>query len=367
MLKMNKHIQEMKTVSYSNLNVYRHDMDILDCSMGTSPYENAFSSLEALAEVLGRLTMSDFLEYPHGSPLVTKKLLAFWNLTPTDPVKVFLGGGSMELLSMASRLFLGQGKTALGYAPQFSEFENEVKRIGGRFESVSMLREKDFVFDVSLIISKIRKEHHLIYIDNPNNPTGKIIRLADIEALVDKAKSLGICCIIDEAYGDFMEKENSAIQLLKKYDNLVVLRSFSKGLGLAGLRAGYLMTSSAIALQLDKLSNPFSFNVVANQLCIYTLENMAFLQRNKRIIKAMNKALLSNNLSFRILQTTMTTPIVCLYHDDPKVNFAQVLYRKGIKVVPGDAFNGLGQNYVRMRLPRTFSELGRIIELLKAL
>ena len=88
---------------------------------------------------------------------------------------------------------------------------------------------------------------NVIYLDNPNNPTGKIIPLEEIEEVVKKAAELDIAVIVDEVYGDFMSKENSSISLINQYDNLLIVRSFSKGFGLAGLRIGYVILPKSFA------------------------------------------------------------------------------------------------------------------------
>ena len=83
---------------------------------------------------------------------------------------------------------------------------------------------------------------NLIYIDTPNNPTGQILDKKDAIKLLEYTRNLGIGVIIDEAYGDYLSKEHSCIDLVDKYENLIVIRTFSKGLGLAGIRAGYIIS-----------------------------------------------------------------------------------------------------------------------------
>ncbi len=110
---------------------------------------------------------------------------------------------------------------------------------GATYDYVLLKKEDNFKFNEKEFIEKINPEYKVIYIDNPNNPTGQIIPLSSIENIVKEAAKYDIAVMVDEAYGEYMPKENSAVKLLNNYDNVIALKTFSKGFGLAGLRAGY--------------------------------------------------------------------------------------------------------------------------------
>ena len=113
--------------------------------------------------------------------------------------------------------------------------------------------------------------------DNPNNPTGQCIPLEQIEYIVREAAKDNICVLVDEAYGEYMRSENSAITLIKTYDNLIVLRTFSKGFGLAGLRLGYLVARPEIIEEMKKLTSPYDGNTLARRICAQVLKEADFL------------------------------------------------------------------------------------------
>jgi len=150
---------------------------------------------------------------------------------------VFIGAGSMGCLEKINKALMREGVTVLGYLPQFTEYISEVEALGGVYDSIMLDESDGFRFNSEKLLSKLSKEHILVYIDNPNNPTGQVIPIDEIRLIVERAMRLDVVVIVDEAYGDFMDDENSALTL--NYPNLIVIRSFSKGFGLAGLRVGY--------------------------------------------------------------------------------------------------------------------------------
>ena len=95
------------------------------------------------------------------------------------------------------------------------------------------------------------------YVDRPNNPTGQTMPLGDVERLCRAAAAAGAFCVVDEAYGDFLPREESAMTLMDRYDNLIIIRTFSKGFGLANLRAGYLVLPPKLTAMLRQCSNPY--------------------------------------------------------------------------------------------------------------
>ena len=134
----------------------------------------------------------------------------------------------MERLEKINKFVIREGSKVLGYALQFSEYITEVRVMGGFYEYMSLKKEEDFEFNYDEFIEKINDSYTLVYIDNPNNPTGQVISLDVIEEVTKKALEEEVIVVVDEAYGDFMDIKNSAVNL--EYPNLIVVRSFSKGL-----------------------------------------------------------------------------------------------------------------------------------------
>lgn len=170
--------------------------------------------------------------------------------------------------------------------------------------------------------------------------------------ILDKAREVGACVISDEAYGDYLAPEDSAITLVNEYDNLIVMRSFSKGTGLAGMRAAYVAASPEIIAQIDKVSNPYCINGIGRRLAVAALEDTAFVEESRRRIAAAKQALRSCTGGALSMAATLDSCSICLLtHKDKNCDLAKLFASYGVKVVSGSDFEGLGTNSVRLRLP----------------
>jgi histidinol-phosphate aminotransferase len=167
--------------------------------------------------------------------------------------------------------------------------------------------------------------------------------------------------IADEAYADFMEESQSAATLLPEYENLIVLRTFSKGLGLAGLRAGYLLACEAICGNLVRISNPYKVSQPARRAAAAALTQADFV-RNCRAAVARSKAELRRALGRKLLMahTLDTCPICLLSHVDDETDLEKEFLERGVLTYSGVSFDGLGKNSVRLRVPRE-EECGRVL------
>ena len=175
--------------------------------------------------------------------------------------------------------------------------------------------------------------------------------------ILDKAKEVGACVISDEAYGDYLAPEDSAITLVNEYDNLIVMRSFSKGTGLAGMRAAYVAASPEIITQIDKVSNPYCINGIGRRLAIAALEDVDFIERNRCKLSAVKRRLRTLMGNYLQMAQTLDSCSICLLtFRDPQYDLAKLFASQGVKVVAGTDFEGLGKNSVRLRLPREEDE-----------
>ena len=123
-------------------------------------------------------------------------------------------------------------------ASQFPDYVRAARTRGAKYKGV-VLTPPELKMSAAKLLEHLNQDTEVVYIDNPNNPTGQVLPLADLETIVAQAQRQNTAVIVDEAYGDFVANENSAINLVTRYPNLAVARSFSKGWGLAGLRVGY--------------------------------------------------------------------------------------------------------------------------------
>ncbi|USG99756.1 histidinol-phosphate aminotransferase family protein [Thermococcus argininiproducens] len=317
----------------------------LDCALGHNPFGCSPRVLEGIT----RVNPQDIYLYPSGEERLKESIAEYWgNLSKEE---IFLGAGSMGCLQMINKL-LTKGSVVLGYAPQFLPYINDAIANGAVYEYVPLKEEDEFSIDVNEIINNITKKTTFIYVDNPHNPTGQVLSLKDIKDIVEEAEKKGALVIVDEAFGDFMPKKNSAISL--ENENIIVTRSFSKGFGLAGLRIGYCIARGEIRRTLTKIHLPFSTTMLSIKAAVLALEDKDFLKTVIEGVKS-NKARLIKFLKkeFCIAKTHKATPIfLCGRESDTYSYFLE----RGIVTVPGGEFINLDNSYIRIRVPSDVEE-----------
>lgn len=320
----------------------------IDCGDGV----NVHTVSEKARQALQHLDHSLAQNYPH-TVVMKESIQRYWqDIVPLAPERIFLGEGSQSLLYDVCRLFLEPGDRVTGIGPCYAEFASDVGMWGAEYDFVPLRPENRFRFDPEEMLAHIGQQHKLVYIDSPNNPTGQAIPLADIRRVVALAAQLSIPVIIDEAYGDYLPREESAIGLTDTFENLVVLRSFSKAHGLAGIRAGYGILPPQLIVPLDNITHPYICSCPARAVAQAALEDEGFLDHTRQVTAQLKAPFLTEQWDTLTLSYTRPeTPIFLLTHPDPAVDLKARFDPFHIKVVSGRSFVGLGQNSVRLRVP----------------
>lgn len=185
--------------------------------------------------------------------------------------ELIVSNGSDEILDLVAKVFVGRGE-AIVVDPTFEMYKFYVGIVGGSVRSV--LTDKDFEIYADQILSAVSDRTSAIFICSPNNPTGRQYQREEVLKVVEEFKGL---VVLDEAYVDFAPY--SLTREATKYQNLLVLRTFSKAFGLAGLRIGYGVGNSDLIEWLRSAQSPFSVNAVAQEACRLVI-------KNKRIYEA---------------------------------------------------------------------------------
>lgn len=186
--------------------------------------------------------------------------------------EVVVGNGSSEMIELLMKTYIEKGDKILGFEKSFSMY----RVFSNIYEGDYITVDNDYVMDMDALIKKANEiGPKMIIICNPNNPTGYLIQKTDIERLLRVYKGL---VVIDEAYIEFCE--GSMLNRLPMYDNLVILRTFSKAWGLAGARVGYLISSAKIVSEIKKVKAPYSLNSLSQQAALYALENKSWMTGN---------------------------------------------------------------------------------------
>ncbi|MBD3264906.1 MAG: histidinol-phosphate transaminase [Candidatus Omnitrophica bacterium] len=197
--------------------------------------------------------------------------------------QIVFGNGSDEIITLSLRAFIEAGDQVLVAYPTFLIYEIQARISGAGVVRVSL---EDFGYSLRNMKKKICKNTKIIFIANPDNPSGTYVNHKELESFLLSIPA-GILVYLDEAYFEFAPPDfPRSLDLLKKRGNLIVSRTFSKAYGLAGCRLGYAITTPAIARVLNKVREPFNVNRFAQAAALEALKNRKFL---KKVIKHTEK------------------------------------------------------------------------------
>lgn len=325
--------------------------DFLDCALG----KNSFGTSEKVLEFAREYNWSGLQDAPDTSYRDLKQAICrFWcDWADLKPDNIKIANGSMVVLSRLNKVFLDPGTKVLGYVPQFSEYMCEVMRLGGIYEAVLLNPKERYRFNLEKLLSKLSQDYAIVYVDNPINPTGHFISLDDVEVLIKEAEKHDVLAILDEAYGDYIEEEHSAVNLIHKYKNLVITRTFTKGYGIGKIRVGYAVIPAEIGRYYDKIDLPFSVSEMGAALCVVALQDHDFIIRLRQMV-TFEKAKIVKGLAERgylISETHESVPIFIAGHQDEGFDLRDHMLNKGIYALSGTSFENLGINYVRINTP----------------
>jgi histidinol-phosphate aminotransferase len=209
-----------------------------------------------LRDIAVRLDELGVNDYPDTSYLNLRVALSKYVNVPVDWITVT--NGSDEGLDLLVKTFIDVGSKAVVSAPTYSFYKTVVQTVGG--DIVSVPRLNDFSDDVESLLKAIEREDtRIVFLCSPNNPTGNSSKREDVIRLLEEATDVAV--VVDEAYSEFSGK--TLIDLTDRYDNLIVLRTFSKAFALAGARVGYTVASKSTIDLINKVRPPNSLNVIS--------------------------------------------------------------------------------------------------------
>jgi len=330
----------------------------IDCSEGKNPY----GCSKDVLPILNQITTNDISEYPHNNTL-KEEIAKYWNIKAEN---VALYDGSIGGLCAVNVLFRTTKPKLLTFVPHFPDFSNYSKILGYEHKKIPLKQENNYKYDIDEMINNIDDDVNLIYIDTPNNPTGQVLEKSDAIRLIEYAEQRGIGVVIDEAYGDYVANEDSCVDLVNKYSNLLVIRTFSKGFGLAGLRAGYVISNEKICSYLEKTSCPYNISMVSRKLALGAIKDVKFIESCREKIER-NKKELSKAIEGKLkMADTYKSTSISLLYTDKDVDLCRKFAECGIKVYSGTSFETLGRNSIRLNLPCE-EKMGELLDMIKNL
>ncbi len=243
-----------------------------------------------------------------------------------DAEYIVASSGSDQLIDYVLRLFVGPGDEVINCIPTFDVFRFRTEICGGTL--VEVLRDESFGVDLGAVKTAITKKTKMIILATPNNPTGTITPQKDILELAD----MGLPLLVDEAYVEFSGE--TVTQLVTQYDNMMVLRTFSKWAGLAGLRMGYGIFSPKIASYLMTIKLPYSVNVAALVAVRESLNDLDYLQNNVRAIVVERERLAAELKKLKFLKPfpSQANFVFCSVLNGSASKIQQELEKRGILI-----------------------------------
>jgi histidinol-phosphate aminotransferase len=219
--------------------------------------------------------------YPDGSAFYLKSKLSAMLHLPQE--QIIIGNGSNELIELVIRTFLMPGEQVVQAFPTFLVYEKVVAGAGGKIVSIPL---RDFKLDLEAIAGAVNPETKIVFLNNPNNPTGSAISHEDMEAFL-KGIPRHVIVVLDEAYIDFVSDPGVArgLDLLGRHTWVVALRTFSKLYGLAGLRIGYGFGSEKVIDYMNRVRQPFNVNTLAQAAATAALDDSEFVSRTLDTVK----------------------------------------------------------------------------------
>jgi histidinol-phosphate aminotransferase len=253
------------------------ERDILKMASNENPLGPSPAALAAIRGALGDLNY-----YPDGSGYDLKRELAA--RMPVDPSNIVLGNGSNDVLELVARAFLRAGESAAYSQHAFMVYPLVVQAIGAKGIEVPA---REYGNDLGALARAVRDDTRMVFVANPNNPTGTFSPWDDVEAFVASVPAR-VLVVLDEAYGEYLPDElaSPTASWLARFPNLVISRTLSKAYGLAGLRVGYGLAHPEVAEIVNRVRQPFNVNHLALVAARAALGDVEFIARSR----AMNTA-----------------------------------------------------------------------------
>ncbi|MGM0481191.1 MAG: histidinol-phosphate transaminase [Pseudomonadota bacterium] len=219
--------------------------------------------------------LDDLIRYPDANGFYLKSKLA--ELHQVQPQQITLGNGSNDVLEILARTFVSAEHEVIFSQHAFVVYPLVTQAIGAKGVAVPAL---NYGHDLNAMAAAVNDKTKMIFVANPNNPTGTFLATEEIKAFLDKVPS-HVLVVLDEAYSEYVPEAERApsVDWLQQYPNLVVSRTFSKAYGLAGLRAGYAVSSTAIADLMNRIRQPFNVNALSLKAAEVVLDDHDYLQK----------------------------------------------------------------------------------------
>jgi histidinol-phosphate aminotransferase len=218
----------------------------------------------------------DLARYPDSNGFELKNILAKKFSVPFEWIT--LGNGSNDILELTTRAVAHEGDEIVFSKHAFAVYPLATQAVGAK--AVEVPATSDLGHDLPAMLKAINAKTRLVFVANPNNPTGSFLTAKAIEQFIEQVPS-HVVVVVDEAYNEFLtpEQQYNAVDWVRRFPNVIVSRSFSKAYGLAGLRIGYGIAQNNLTDLLNRIRQPFNVNSLAQAAAIAALGDHEFLKK----------------------------------------------------------------------------------------
>ncbi len=300
------------------------ETDIVKLASNENPLGASPKAIAAIHTALGDLAM-----YPDGGGFALKAAIS--KKYAVSPEQVILGNGSNDILELAARTFMRAGDSAVYSQHAFAVYPLATQAVGAHGIEVAA---KNFGNDLDAMLAAIRADTKMIFLANPNNPTGTFIPGPALCAFVKKVPQ-NVLVVLDEAYGEYLKDSDAydSAPWLAEFPNIVVSHTLSKAYGLAGLRMGFGLAHPQLIDLMNRVRQPFNVNHLAMVAAVAALGDDAFIAESRRVNDA-GLSLLKIEFAKRDLETIPAFGNFITFKVESTKRVFEALLRQGVIVRP---------------------------------
>ncbi|MEM2081312.1 MAG: threonine-phosphate decarboxylase CobD [Candidatus Bathyarchaeia archaeon] len=335
--------------------------EIFDFSSNINPLGPSPKSIEAIKNSLELIPT-----YPDPDSTALRDAIA-GSFSGLSRENVIVGNGSTELIYLFADVFMSKGDVALIPAPTFGEYEKAVRKAGARSKFVKL--SPSFKVDPAVFAREI-KGVKAIFVCNPNNPTSMLTRRADLAEIIEIALEEETLVFLDEDFIEFVDEEKrfSFVGEIKRYPNLIVLRSFTKFFGLTGLRVGYGIAADEIIEVLSVAKAPWNVNCLAQVAAVAALKDEKHADKTSRLIKR-EREFLAGELEKISCLKVYPADANFFFIDVRQSGFTAAQLKEkmleyGVLIRDCTSFAGIDEHYIRVAV-KTRRENEKLLEALR--
>jgi threonine-phosphate decarboxylase len=338
---------------------------IIDFSISTNPLGAPEKAVESIRQHLNLIH-----HYP--DPDHEWLLEALAKSAGVAPNNVVVGNGSTELIYLFNEVFLEDGYEAVIPVPTFNEYKAAIERFGGNTVFIKCDSAHNFKLNLEELENSITNKTRIIFLCNPNSPTGWLYEKADILQIIKFAADENVLVFVDEDYIDFVDdsKRYSMADYVNEYNNLFVLRSLTKFFGLAGVRIGFGVGSPDLVNVLKRVIMPWSVNSLAMFAAAEAVKDIEFIKKSRLLISKSKRQMLE---MFKTVPWLKVYPsetnfllIEIIRKDLTSTQLAEGLAKNGLLIRDCKDFDGLNNRFFRVTVRRP-EENRKLVEQIKSL